>query len=377
MSQTVIPDNPFELRTVAGRRLMFYQGQEAFLAGIYAPTDRLDGDFNAMMRVLADRKNNFFRHWTTNYYLYAPGITTPTGEHPRKRYSPFKWNVSKWEMSDYNFEYFTRLRAMITAARNAGIVVQITIFDRAGLAAGSDRWPNNPWNSINNLNNLIQDGSTGVPKFYDRNIQGHIRIREPLDPQTGTGGFTLEPISLGELQDNFVSQVVSQTKEFKNVVYEIMNEPMTGTTAQRVEWANKMVGVIHAQTQGKRLIFYNDHTGNLNNPATRGVDVNYWKSSIPAARSNYSRFHGVIFHGDPNLIDPANANTNSWTFEADKIIQVSSDAYAGPRDDYHWTRDTTTRAFGRHMMYQAESVATRAAEGIRDATPKPTLLRFV
>jgi hypothetical protein len=390
MSQTVIPDNPFEIRTIApGRKVLYYQGQEAFLAGIYAPTDKLDGNFDAMMRVLTDRKNNFFRHWTTNYYLFNPAITssTPTGEPTRKRYSPFLWNVSKWDLSGYNVDYFTRLRAMISAAARAGIVVQITIFDRTGMAGALDRWPFNPWKASNNLNGLILDTppipgqqqqppQMGVPKFYDRTIQGHIRVREPIDRDIHTGGIMLEPISLGELQDNFVRQVVVQTREFKNVVYEIMNEPLEGTPATRAEWANTIVGLIHSLTQGKRLIFYNDHSGNMNDPATRGKDVIYWKT-IPAARSHYNHFHGVIFHGDPNVIDPANANTNNWTFEADKVLQVSSDALIGPRDDYTWTRNTTTKAFGRHLIYQAESLATGAAEGIRDATPKPTLLRFV
>lgn len=386
MSQTVIPDNPFEIRTIPGRKVLYYQGQEAFLAGIYAPTDRLDGNFDAMMRVLSDRRNNFFRHWTTNYYLFDPNKTktTPTGEPPRKRYSPFKWTaLSKWEMSDYNADYFTRLRSMIAAAARAGIVVQITIFDRTGMGSGEERWLVNPWYSENNGNGLISEPEVarlqrkGVPKFYDRNIQGHVRTREPLDPQGGTGGFTLEPISLGELQDNFVSHVVINTREFKNVVYEIMNEPMEGTPATRAEWANTMVGLIHSLTQGKRLIFYNDHSGSLLNPTTRGQDVNYWKT-IPAARSHYTRFHGVIFHGDPNSINPAHANTGGWTFEADKVIQVSSDAFDdATRNNYNWTRNTTIKAFERHLMYQAESLATTAADGIRDATPKPTLLRFV
>lgn len=387
MSQTVIPDNPFEVRTITpGRKVLYYQGQEAFLAGIYAPTDRLDGNFDTMMRVLSERRNNFFRHWTTNYYLFNPDITptTPTGEPPRKRYSPFKWNISKWELSAYNTDYFTRLRSMITAAARAGIVVQITIFDRTGMAAAPDRWNFNPWKASNNGNGLITDTVTnpptpqkGVPKFYDRTIPGFIRTREPIDPKTGTGGFINEPTTLGELQDSFVHQVVVNTREFKNVVYEIMNEPMEGTSATRAEWANTVVGLIHSLTQGKRLIFYNDHSGSMLNPATRGQDVNYWKT-IPAARSHYSRFHGIIFHGDPNSIDPANANTNNWAFEADKVIQVSSDAFDDNlRNDYTWTRNTTTTAFKRHLIYQAESVETRAAEGIRDAALKPTVLRFV
>jgi hypothetical protein len=389
MSQIVIPDNPFEIRTIPpGRKALFYQGQEAFLAGIYAPTDKLDGNFDAMMRVLSERRNNFFRHWTTNYYLFNSAVTpsTPTGEPPRKRYSPFLWNVSKWELSGYNVDYFTRLRSMISAAARAGIVVQITIFDRTGMAAATDRWPFNPWKASNNANGLILDipaipgqpppKQTGVPRFYDRTIQGHVRTREPIDRELTSGGIRLEPISLGELQDSFVNQVVIQTREFRNVVYEIMNEPMEGTPATRAEWANTIVGLIHSLTQGKRLIFYNDHSGSMLNPATRGQDVNYWKT-IPAARSHYSRFHGVIFHGDPNTIDPANANTSGWTFEADKIIQVSSDAYdEAKRDDRVWTRATTLKAFERHLIYQAESVDTDAADGIRD-TQKTTLLRFV
>jgi predicted dehydrogenase len=269
MSQTVIPDNPFELRTVAGRKLLFYQGQEAFLAGIYAPTDKLDGNFDAMMRVLSERRNNFFRHWTTNYYLFNPAVTpsTPTGEPPRKRYSPFKWAaLSKWELSDYNLDYFTRLRSMIAAAARAGRLLTVSHQGRAN--------PATPF-----LRDLIQGETLGrlVRVVW---LSGGTRTQYYFDTETwrGTwaeeGGGTLINQKVHDL-DRF-SYLVGQPREVAAFTTNLFHrvEPRIDTLAgATMMWDGGAVGVFQASiTDGgadlSRLEFHGDRACLVNEGRT-------------------------------------------------------------------------------------------------------------
>lgn len=220
-----------------------------------------------------------------------------------------------------------------------GVAVQLLLFDRCGLdfskpnEAPVRRWDDNPWNSANNVHGVVAadpaGGASGLPEFY----RNETRLRN--------------------LQRDYIRHVVSQTMAW-NVFYEVMNEPMGGSSEERVRWADWVVGVIHGVTLGRNLIFYNDHTG-----GARGADVNAWKAlNLP----NYHNFHGVILHGRPTDYNPDNA---AYHFRAEKIFQLSSDG--GPvseRDteaaNYQWTQ----YAFSRRMMFQAHTLAPAAARGI-------------
>lgn len=350
MLRTKVPDNPFEVRPAGGRKILFYQNREVFLGGIHVDTEPLTGDFNAMMQVMATRQNNFFRHWVTAYYVYY----TTAG---KQNSCPFKFSGGRWDLRLYNDDYFRRLKAMLTAARRAGIVVQLTLFDTSGLSHDTNtelRWTVNPWHSTNNVNGLLRDAENGLPSFYDRRYT-----------------------ALADLQDAYVRKVVMETREFSNVVYEIMNEPSEAEIDVRVKWANAILNVMAPLLQGRRLVFYNDHSGNANDPKARGKDMNYWRGVIPPAQSSYSSVDGVILHGDPNLIDPAQTDSYGWTWGREKVLQLSTDAFPGPRDEYVFNRETASTVFGRQEMYQAESTDVHAAEGIRDANPKPTPIRLL
>lgn len=384
MTQPVpIAENQFEIRTIGGRKALYYKGKECYLAGIYPPVASLDGknangqfaegDFNSILDKYASSKNNFFRFWVTAYFLQAnpPHVTS---QDPRARYSPFFLTAQgKYDLARYNQNYFDRLVALVSQAEQRGIVVQLTIFDRCGLdSVGSDsafRWPMSPWNSTKNINGLIADPTKGVSKFYNRAI-------------VGTNGVTL-----GQLQDAYVKKVVESTRGFANVVYEIMNEPTEGDPANpdrnpmiRATWANKITELINSLTDGKRLVFYNDHSGNLNDVTTRGKDVIYWKAN-KSVLTSYDKCHGVIFHGNPRIIDAYKPDgTAQYSFSADKLFEVSTDAFGNSnangelREQEEWNQQTTNTAFARHQLYQAEAGSVPAAKGIAEAVPNPTIL---
>ena len=370
MLRTTIPDNPFEIRTVAipagnNRKILFYQNQQVILGGIYANTvDLTAPNFDAVMDVLESRKNNFFRHWMNAYWVY----NTTAG---RRDSCPFRFSNGKWDLRLYNDGYFLRLRQMLAAARKAGIIVQLTIFDRCGLSndrirplpqQSEPRWSINPWNSANNVNGLIVDPTKGLPAFFERSANP----------------------TLARLQDAYVTKVAMETREFSNVMYEIMNEPMEAELEPRVKWANDILNVLSPLIQGRRLIFYNDHSSPGNNPAHRGQDVNYWRDVIPANISSYKSLDGVIFHGDPNIFDPTKIDAYGWKWGHEQLLQLSTDGFGVKnaqnvelRETYDWNKATATSLFGRREIFQAESGNVNAANGLRDATPPLTKLRLM
>jgi hypothetical protein len=159
-----------------------------------------------------------------------------------------------------------------------------------------------------------------------------------------------------------------------------MNEPTEGDSKTRATWANAIAQQINSLTEGKRLIFYNDHTGNLTDVTTRGKDVIYWKAN-KATLTAYDKCHGVIFHGNPRIIDSYKADgTPQWSFSADKLFQVSTDAFGDRnasgelREQEAWNQQTANIAFARHQLYQAEAVTSAAAKGLAEAIPNPTIL---
>jgi|GEM_PF-3511484 len=437
-----IPDNWLQKTSAGGRVFPSFNGTEAHLAGIYPNVpkvipdiQKLDGvngdqtsiaagnvDFGPAMAFLAKYTNNFFRHWVIFYPNFVdakpdpklPGVyhnldaqcgeiaasVTSAGQPWRERYSPFMYNsaLKKWDLWRYNDEYFAKLRLMIRTARDFGIIVQLTLLDRCGLDNVEKdhclRWHYSPWNDQNNVNKVIHNLANGVNDFYKRDLIGEIRYRDriadrghwPDDRIVGPAPIIVEPISLGELQDNYIRQVVAATLEYPNVVYEIMNEPIHSPahkdqpgkdkeSIERATWANTIVGVIHSLTQGKRFIFYNDHSGLGGTPQdpfiNRGQDVLNWREQKDKL-TNYQYLDGVIFHGDARSVHPD--KEAPWLFREDLMIQVSTDTVDGSDLDY--SRETANNAFANHMIYQAETNSEAAANGIHDAVPAPTILKL-
>lgn len=376
MSSIPIPGNPFEIYTytigtapdnIVQRKALRYNSADVYLGGVYAPTAQLDGDFDLMMKFLSENENNFFRHWMVNYFLLDPNQSRPgTPPEPfRKRYCPYAYDIGarKWNLLAYNDaegdpqSYFARLRRMIEAARKYNIIVQLTIFDACGMRPGDPndpednkkRWPWSPWNDANNKQTFITHDSTAFPTFYKTETIADIR----------------------QAQHNYVRRVVERTVEYWNVVYEIMNEPGgledNNNLTLRAKWADQMVEVINNITKGRRLIFFNDFHN--------GKDVNHWKAlNLP----NYEALDGVIFHGNPNLVDP---DTNAgWHFRGDKVIQASSDGYGAPRNDPDrdkrlWNRTTTDYLFNKKIIFQAETGGSEPAIGIQRAVKGPTVIK--
>lgn len=330
----------------SGRQILF-NGVAVKLAGIYAglgdssTTDALNPPFDDDLARLVQNENNFTRHIVTPYWNYSPVGSINT------RNCAFARQGAKWNLQSFNSDYFVRLKNFIDTAAGYGVAVQVVLFDRTGLDVtnpreGHRRWDDSPWNTVNNVNGVIQ--ADPAPQ-----------------PYSGLPEFFRPDAKLRAIQEAYIRFVVGQTRSW-NVFYEIMNEPMGGTADDRVHWADWVVSVISSVAPNS-LIFYNDH-----NPPTgkHGADVARWKQ----LGGNYSKFHGIILHGNPLDFLPTDAPYSTYSNE--KIFQLSSDTAPTPdRDTAASNQSWCQHAFDNQMMFQAHTNHVEAAQGIQKNHPSP------
>lgn len=338
-------------KTVNSKRrgYLTFDGAPAWLAGrlpssgspIVAPDRGAERTLiKQKIRELARVNNNLFKWWM----LFYPAFHDHQNDN-QTFFSPFARVGGKWDLATPNERYYEALDLTLREAMRHGIVVEIGLFDGPGLKGqgvpdAALRWPSNPWNSKNNRQGAIVAGDTvGAVKTF----------------------FTDPGIRL--FQRQYVEEVVRRTKGYWNVVYELMNEPAgdlvnAGPVADDPEivWADQAIGWIHAQTAGRRLIFYNTFPN--------AQDIAQWRRTDAAGRPvypNYRNFHGVIFHGDPQNVTP-----DPHAFAAEKAIQASSDG-AGGDDTPDWFRTRTEHCFRNDLSFQAHAVSLDAGHEIDNA----------
>ncbi|HZU39244.1 MAG TPA: DUF6298 domain-containing protein [Gemmataceae bacterium] len=121
--------------------------------------------------------------------------------------------LSKFDLTQWNPEYFRRLREFVRQAGKRGIVVELdlfcTIYD-------DQLWNVNPMNARNNVNGV-----------------GRVK-RERV--------YTLNNDGLLALQDRFVRKILTELKDFDNVYYEVCNEPYFAGVSPA--WSDHIVGTI-------------------------------------------------------------------------------------------------------------------------------------
>jgi hypothetical protein len=103
----------------------------------------------------------------------------------------------KFDLNEWNPDYFQRLREFVAMAGERDIIVEVTLFCSTYTDASWERHPFNPGNNINHL-----------PDDLDR--------KKSNTPDNG---------NLLEFQVKMVQKIVTELNEFDHVFYEIQNEP--------------------------------------------------------------------------------------------------------------------------------------------------------
>lgn len=197
----------------------------------FSPVDKLFS-YTEYLDFLAQHNHNFFRMWA---------FESPQGKqwavNPASTVSPVPFARSgpglardlkpKFDLTQFNQEYFDRLRARVLVARDRGMYVAVMLFQGWDLEhEGWLPWTFHPFHPDNN-----SYGINGDPR------------------KTGEGEtvHTLEIPAITRIQEAYARKVIDTVNDLDNVLYEITNESGPYSTA----WQYHMIDFIHKYEAGK------------------------------------------------------------------------------------------------------------------------------
>ncbi|MDA8090046.1 MAG: cellulase family glycosylhydrolase [Nitrospiraceae bacterium] len=169
-------------------------------------------DFNAYVNFLKSYNMTFIRLWAYEGAEYGGSMSSPNYYSPL----PFSYNGSKYDLTSMNQTYFARLRSRVIAAENAGIYVDVMLFQ--GWSLETLAWNANPYNASNNVNGWFPGDSNGDGSGY----QSH----------EGLSGF----------QEAYIRKVVDTLNDLPNVLYEASNEDTF--TSANVQWQYAVINYV-------------------------------------------------------------------------------------------------------------------------------------
>ncbi|MFO7658184.1 MAG: DUF6298 domain-containing protein [Bacteroidales bacterium] len=140
-------------------------------------------------------------------------------------------NDNKYDLNQWNEDYWQRLDFFLVETSKRGIIVQLTLWDQFDI--GGSRWQNHPWNPERNIN--IKPGTfKGRKDFYSTVERGD---KEQLS-----------------FQQKYVKKVLSVTLRYGNVLYNINNE-----SSESREWENYWAKYLKeaAGIEGKKIFVTN------------------------------------------------------------------------------------------------------------------------
>jgi hypothetical protein len=235
-----------------GRYFHDQSGKAVYLVGSHTWNNFLDGawaegrftnldtfDYEAYLLWMQGLKHNFIRLWTpenTRDFECTPSVCTPL-ELPVSptlylRDKACKMNCTgrdglrKFNLLQFNDEYFNRLHARVVAAGEKGIYVSIMLFDASGLGVydlsdGRRWWYGHAYNEGNNIYGINGGDTHG------------------LLCQTGSNSM------ITALQEAYVFKVIDKLKDLNNVLYEINNEGIgDGHALNSTQWQWNMIAFI-------------------------------------------------------------------------------------------------------------------------------------
>ena len=164
---------------------------------------------------------------------------------------PFKQLESgKYDLNQWNNEYWERFERMLELTHERDIIVQIEVWDRFdyGDIRIPQNWIPNPWNPVNNINYTLEE--TGLDASYpdyhparDRQPFFHtIPTMEKYDPRLDV---------VRHFQEVYVGKLLSISLDFPNVLYCMNNETSTAK-----EWGQHWIAFIQSAAAQKDVDVY-------------------------------------------------------------------------------------------------------------------------
>jgi hypothetical protein len=249
----------------------------------------------------------------------------------RGNVQPFKKVNGKYDLDQWNEEYWNRLQNMLKWTQELDVIPQIEVW--AFHDFNQRVWKRNPWNSANNVNYTASD--TTLKDHY-----GNIG-RVPHDFFCTVPKLNNDEIVLS-YQQKFVDKMLSYTLEYDHVLYCMTNEIHPNYAP---EWGWYWSEYIKAKA------------------ADAGVKVEttemLWETNLKAEQQRASLDHPEIYSYFEASQNSANAGQRNW----DNLQFVYNYIASKPRpinhvkiygaDDSAWEKDTdrkATESFWRNII---------------------------
>ena len=277
----------------------------------YALTDPPPAfDFDTFLDFLTENNHNYTRMWVIAVPLEDAGGGEPFYA------TPFPWNRTgpgtatdgkdKFDLTSFNTAYFDRLRARVSAAKDAGIYVSLMLFEGWGMQYARHANDGFPLQAANNINS-IDAGAT-------------------------TEALTLDDAAVTAIQEAYVKKVIDTVQDLDNVLYEIANEAGGASTA----WQEYMIALIKAYEISEG---YDAHP----------VGFTYQNGPSPGTNA-------TLFASDADWISPGADDTDGYDYitnirpaDGSKVILLDTDHLWGVGGDSDWIFKSFMR--GQNPIY--------------------------
>lgn len=303
------PDNPHYL-IYNGKPLIIISSGEH-----YGAVMNLDFDYTKYLIALERDGMNYTRVFS-GFYMETPGqfgikhnSLAPSSSRliiPWSRCSVpgYKNGGNKFDLENWDTEYFVRLKSFLTEAEKRNIIVEITLFTSI---YNNENWEIHPFNPANNINNTQADDFRKVNLLHYPAILAY--------------------------QEKMVRKIVRELNSYNNLIFEIQNEP----------WADN----------GKNVLNINEYDPESGKAWVRHVDIAgdsslQWQRQIARIiadeekrlpnkhliAQNYCNFKYPVRQAEPEIgimnfhyVHPENVLLN---YGHNRVISFDESGFSGP-----------------------------------------------
>ena len=283
-------------------RYLEYQGNPVILvtsAEHYGAVVNLDFDYKLYLETLGMEDFNYTRIFTGTYIEPVDNIfgieKNTLAPAPDRYLAPWLKENGKYDLGNFNPDFFNRLKDFVKEAEKQGIIVEVTLFTSI---YAENAWNLCPFNAVNNI--------SGVGDLPFQLVN------------------TLFNGGLKEYQESYIRKVVRELNDCDNMFYEIQNEPwsdnqnMAGFVNEEddlvfrrpwqkkvvlanemaMEWQEWVASVIideEASLPVKHLIAQNiSNFGYALDSMPEGVSIINFHYALPCAALNNLQIGGVV-----------------------------------------------------------------------------------
>jgi hypothetical protein len=332
----VSPENPRYFMDSSTNKTILLSGSHTWNnlqdIGPVFPPRKLD--YAAHLKWLKSYHFNFFRLWQfESMYWYRGGKTKQfLSPHPFNRPGPGKAHdgLPKFDLTSLNQEYFDRMRARVSLARDEGFYVAVNFFQGIAAVQRNVEWAGHPFHLDNNVNGI--DG-------------------DPNGDHCANEVHTLTIPAITEIQEAYVQKVVDTLNDLDNVIWEIGNELWRGSKNFQYHMVN-FIKNYEANTPG-----YKQHPVGIStlcgNEIVRGFQK--WYVATPA----------VVFNDPANPADWTTVSANAkfgWpdykgdppAASGNRVLISDTDHLWGVGGDESWVWKTFCRGLNPIFMDRPE-----------------------